>query len=227
MLFCKDCQITHDDGHMRKILRFKSLQWMSKISGAATTASCWHCAKETKVRWGCEKCDLALCRRCVGNMTRRDEFLKEHQTKQPDHRTFLAIYPPYWTTTDRWIRDICGCGTSQETPLYHCDRCHDIMNLGARCYNCSTCSSEFGSSQVLCQACYQKEDQTHLSKHRWQTTDFLKTPHGPDELDKVKIYYTCQQCPGEGKFTSKWNLVQYILTIKQKYKKAASTSTNT
>lgn len=188
---------------MRQLLRFRSIQWMSKVSGAATTASCWHCARETKVRWGCDKCDLALCRRCVGMSTRRTEFLKEHQTKQPDHRSFLGIYPPYWTTTERWIRDKCDCATSQQTPLYHCDRCHDIMHFGARCYNCSTCTSEFGSSQVLCASCYNQEDQSHVSQHQWQTTDWVKLQSGPDELDKVKIYYICEKCPGEGKAT--WN----------------------
>jgi hypothetical protein len=200
MLFCKNCQNTHDDSHMRKLLRFRSIQWMPKIPGVATTASCWHCAKETKVRWGCEKCDLALCRRCVGNTTRREEFLKEHQAKQPDHRSFLGIYPPYWNTNDHWIQDKCPCVHSQETPVFHCERCHVVVGFESMCYNCRTCSAEVGASQTLCATCYNQEDQTHLSKHQWQTTTFVRTQHGIDELEKdMKVYFSCPLCPGESK----------------------------
>ena len=191
------------------------------VAGISATASCWHCAKETKVRWGCEKCDLALCRRCVGNTSRREEFLKEHQTKQPDHRSYFGIYPPHWTTKQHWIEDKCPCLTSSQSTIFHCERCHIIMGFGEACYNCRTCSAEFGASQTLCPSCYNQEDQTHLLKHQWMTTAFAKTQEGSDELDKdMKLYFNCQQCPeSKSDFCAPQ---RHNLTLEQKFWKAGS-----
>ena len=128
MIICKNCHPIHEESHLRKILRFRSMQWMATLPGVAASVSCFHCALETKVRWQCEKCDSALCRRCAGNFERRDEFIKDHQTKNPDHRSFLALYPPYWTAKQKWIQDKCSCSDVLPVTAMHCDRCHNGMH---------------------------------------------------------------------------------------------------
>jgi hypothetical protein len=132
MIICKDCHPIHDQDHMRRLLRFRTMQWMANLPGVAVSVSCSHCAKDTKVRWQCDKCEYALCRLCAGNFDRRDRFLKDHEQNHPDHRTFLAIYPPYWTTAQRWILDKCPCLDVQPAAVVHCNRCHAGMLIKHR-----------------------------------------------------------------------------------------------
>ncbi len=124
MIICKECHPTHDESHMRKLLRFRTMQWLPNVPGVPDAASCWHCAQDSpKSRWQCDKCQTSLCRRCAGHVERRDAFLKAHAQQNPDHRSFWALYPQHWTTTTRWITDRCPC---QDTGPFagHCERCH-------------------------------------------------------------------------------------------------------
>ncbi|KAJ9647636.1 hypothetical protein H2204_000266 [Knufia peltigerae] len=203
MIICKDCHRVHDEHHMRKILRFRTMQYLPTLPGVPVGGSCWHCAEDSpKSRWQCDKCEASLCRRCAGNFERRDAFLKAHATEHPEHRSFLALYPPYWTMTTKWVTDHCPC---TEVPPgaalgVHCERCHDVVQAGARTYNCRSCTAEFGSTQVICTNCYAREDPTHLSTHQWMTTDFILTSNSSvDTLAKgTKISFHCPLCPGQG-----------------------------
>jgi hypothetical protein len=144
MVICKECHATHDESHMRKLLRFRTIQWMANLSGVAASVSCWYCVKDTKVRWQCDKCEYALCTRCARKLDRRDQFLKDHEQNHPDHRTFLAIYPPYWTTAQRWIQDKCPCLDVQPTAAGHCERCHTGRQMKRRFYRFGLTNRFFG-----------------------------------------------------------------------------------
>jgi hypothetical protein len=144
MAICEECHATHDESHMRKLLRFRTIQWMANLSGVAASVSCWHCVKDTKVRWQCDKCEYALCTRCARNLVPRDQFLKDHDQNHPDHRTFLAIYPPYWTTAQRWIQDKCPCLDVRPTAANHCERCHTGRQIKCQFYRFRLTNRFFG-----------------------------------------------------------------------------------
>jgi hypothetical protein len=121
---CEDCHDSHDRSHLRNMLRFNIIKWMEKLPGISPSAPCRYCAKESKVRWQCEKCDMALCRNCVNYHDRRIEFFAEHRKLDPDGRSFFATYPPYWSTAPAWIIDDCRCLDLGNVAGTHCDRCH-------------------------------------------------------------------------------------------------------
>ena len=124
MNMCDTCYSCHDDKHIKQAVRVKLMQWMERLPKVEPTAECHHCAKESKIRWQCEQCKLALCRKCVGDWDRRKEFFKEHREQHPDHRAFLATYPPYWATAPTTINgDNCPCVDIEPSGIQHCERC--------------------------------------------------------------------------------------------------------
>jgi hypothetical protein len=124
LFICESCHEAHEPFHLRQMIRFDIIRWMKKLPRVAPSVTCQYCAKESKARWQCYKCDMALCRTCVGYHDRRKDFFTEHQKLDPDGRSFVAIYPPYWHTNPSWITPVCQCIETNSPYWYHCDRCH-------------------------------------------------------------------------------------------------------
>lgn len=121
---CEECHESHEPSHLRNMLRFNVMQWMEKLpEGIQPSAPCRYCAKDAKSRWQCQDCNMALCRNCVGYHDRRIEFFKEHREVHPDHRSFFATYPPYWSTETMWITKDCQC-LNMTWFGGHCERCN-------------------------------------------------------------------------------------------------------
>lgn len=121
---CEDCHDSHEQSHLRNMLRFQVMQWMERLpAGIEPSATCRHCAKDAKSRWECQGCNMALCRTCAGYHDRRLEFFKEHRDAWPDHRSFFATYPPYWSTESEWITPSCQC-VEIACHVGHCERCN-------------------------------------------------------------------------------------------------------
>ncbi|KAH8716804.1 hypothetical protein GQ44DRAFT_404222 [Phaeosphaeriaceae sp. PMI808] len=203
MFLCVDCQLftcegchdAHERSHLRNMIRFNIIQWMAKLPGIAPSAPCRYCAKDAKVRWQCERCDMALCRTCVGHHDRRIEFFSEHRKLDPDSRAFMAIYPPYWSTTPSWIIPNCRCLDNGKVGCSHCDRCHRVVSCGQRFYFCRSCRVEFGSSQDICQECFE-EDEEHRNRHQFGTAEIAYAETGPDNVnDAIKSLWACSECP--------------------------------
>lgn len=124
---CEDCHDSHEQTHHRNMISFDIVKWMEKLPGIAPSAQCRHCAKTSKARWQCQKCDMALCRNCASFHDRRIEFFTEHRKLDADGRSFVATYPPYWSTTAAWSTSDCHCLESGNIAGLHCDRCHGGM----------------------------------------------------------------------------------------------------
>lgn len=130
MLLCGSCHSTHENEHMKTMIRFKPIQWMERMpEGLRSTAPCSHCAKDAKARWECEACQEGLCKRCVSDFDRRLAFFKEHHESSPNHRHFKAIYPPEWRVNER-VRDPAA--------RYAHSTSADISSVGPRSMSLST-----------------------------------------------------------------------------------------
>jgi hypothetical protein len=206
---------------MRTMLRFNIIKWMDKLPDIAPSAPCRYCAKESKVRWQCQTCNLALCRTCVSYMDRRIEFFSEHRGVDPDGRSFVAVYPPYWSTTSAWAETDCRCVDVGSGFSTHCDRCYkgrsfsllcgchytdtgiSVLGNGQRFYSCRSCKFEFGSSQDLCDECFEG-DEEHRESHQFGTFEIVCVDEGPDNFEEaVRNLWACSQCP-----QSKYRLAQ-------------------
>ncbi|KAF2269768.1 hypothetical protein CC78DRAFT_239312 [Lojkania enalia] len=184
---CEDCHDSHDRTHLRNMLRFSLIKWMEKLPRIQNSAPCRYCAKETKVRWQCQDCGIALCRNCVGYSERRIEFFNAHRKRDPDGRSFFATYPQYWSTATEWITSDCQCLELDGVVTHSITR-------GQRGYFCRLCRSEFGSSQCLCVECFE-EDEEHREKHQFGTFEITYEGSGPENVDgALKRAWGCTQC---------------------------------
>ena len=130
MFNCSDCYDCHESTHIRQMLRFELVQWMPKLPGIKSSASCHYCAKESKTRWECTTCGRALCRTCAFNFNRRTQFFTEHQQSDSNGRYFSAVYPPFWSTSAQWVTETCPCTDMELSAHVHCERCHKCKSYG-------------------------------------------------------------------------------------------------
>lgn len=132
MLTCTSCHDRHERTHIQHMLRFELLQWMPKLRGVTPQGKCHVCADEFRTRWECRSCARSMCRKCAGQYDHREKFFRDHLELCPEGRQFFATYPPYWTTSERWVHDPCPCLNPGPISGIHCDSCH----RGKSCFIC-------------------------------------------------------------------------------------------
>ncbi|KAI9834433.1 MAG: hypothetical protein M1826_002587 [Phylliscum demangeonii] len=193
MDICEICQRRHDYAHLSKLLRLEGHQWKPRIAGIAPMGMCRNCSGERKARIECKDCFATICFDCSSSKEARETFHTNHREQKPTEKTFVVIYPPYWSVLPQ-IRSDCACATLAGV-FGHCGICRSAMFVSQPVYWCRTCRVDYGGAPQICQSCWSNHDPDHREAHEFQVVKTATDSPPEDDIEKQeKTMVRCSDC---------------------------------
>ncbi len=131
---CGSCSHAHAAVHNKTFVRTKLIEYGDIKDDSFAEAECRGCHRDGGPRMECDsrRCGYALCLACFHSVPGLEKFFAEHATRHarmrqifPGPIKLMAVYPDFWSVTDRRAVEPCPCLTpARRRQFSHCERCH-------------------------------------------------------------------------------------------------------